>query len=86
MRRSLHYGLRACQLDVGVEALRETAIAIAGEHVPEVAETQRLIHLGERTACDIEVERVGLILGQAEGKRIIALPARQNFCESAKIR
>ena len=60
--RALHDGLRALELEAGVVALAEGAVALAGEQVADLAEPHVAVHLGVLAARHVEaIARLALL-------------------------
>src|SRR5689334_15515551 len=63
MARALHDGLAALELELGVVALAERAVAVARQQVADLAQPHRLVGLGVAAARDVEGKALlGLLL------------------------
>src|SRR5947208_331324 len=54
--RALHDGLRALELELGVVALAERAVAVARQQMADLAQPHRLVGLGVAALHDVEAE------------------------------
>ncbi len=84
MGRAFHDGLLSFQFHLGIEAVDEGEIAVAGEDGAQLRDAERAIHLGVTTTRDIEMEGALIAAQHFDFQRAIALPGGQGRREIAQ--
>src|SRR5882757_8129762 len=78
---ALHDGLGALELELGVVALAERAVAVARQQMADLAQTHRLVGLGVAALHDVELERRVALLLDLDLERAALGPERHHVLE-----
>src|SRR5271163_3266299 len=86
MARAAPDRLRPGQFDTRIIALAESAVAVAGQDIADLAEAHRTIRLGVAATPDVEIEHPWLIVDDLDRQRVVLRPQRQDRLEAFEVR